>query len=213
MYTVYVYLLDGLADWELGHVSAELSSGRYFRADAPQVALRTVARTRTPVRTMGGLTVVPDGTVADIAVDAGSVLLLPGALAWDGAAHAAVLDAAEALLTAGGTVAAICGATAALADRGLLDARPHTSNGPGYLDWAAPRYRGQAQYIDAPCVADGDLITAGAAGALAWARAVLARLEVLRPDTLAAWEDYFWTGAPEAFFALMGRLTADSAEE
>ena len=30
--TIYIYALDTLADWELGYVTAELNSGRFFRA-------------------------------------------------------------------------------------------------------------------------------------------------------------------------------------
>ena len=29
MFTIYVYVLDTLADWELGHVAAELNSGGF----------------------------------------------------------------------------------------------------------------------------------------------------------------------------------------
>ena len=36
MMTVYVYVMDTLADWELGHVTAELHSGRFFKADPSQ---------------------------------------------------------------------------------------------------------------------------------------------------------------------------------
>ena len=39
MYTIYVYVLDTLADWELGHVASELNSGRFFKKDAPRVTL------------------------------------------------------------------------------------------------------------------------------------------------------------------------------
>lgn len=35
MFTVYIYVLDTLADWELGYVTAELNSGRFFKKDAP----------------------------------------------------------------------------------------------------------------------------------------------------------------------------------
>ncbi len=31
MYTIYVYVLDTLADWEIGYVTAELHSGRFFK--------------------------------------------------------------------------------------------------------------------------------------------------------------------------------------
>ena len=31
MITIYVYTHDTMADWEIGHVTAELHSGRFFR--------------------------------------------------------------------------------------------------------------------------------------------------------------------------------------
>ena len=31
MFTIYVYVLDTLADWELGHVTSELHSGRFSK--------------------------------------------------------------------------------------------------------------------------------------------------------------------------------------
>ena len=41
MITIYVYTHDTMADWEIGHVTAELHSGRFFRQDAPEVSVRT----------------------------------------------------------------------------------------------------------------------------------------------------------------------------
>lgn len=208
MYTIYVYLLDTMADWELGHITAELHSRRFFQKDAPELVLKTVSDSKSPVRTMGGLTVTPDCPVEEIAVDETGVLLLPGANTWGDPRHGAVLQTAGRLLADGGTVAAICGATVALAGAGLLDRRAHTSNGPGFLDMMAPGYQGRAHYVDQPAVADGNLITAGSTGGLPFAREVLARLGVFAPDTLEAWYAYFSTGRPEAFYALMASLPA-----
>lgn len=101
---------------------------------------------------------------------------------------------------------AICGATAALAGAGLLDNRPHTSNGPGFLEMFSPGYKGQDFYIDKPSVADNNLITAGSAGALLWAKQIIGHLNVFQPDTLESWYAYFTTGKPEHFFALMQTL-------
>ncbi|MBD5447223.1 MAG: glutamine amidotransferase, partial [Treponema sp.] len=119
MISIYVYVLDTMADWEIGYVTAELHSRRFFKADAPEVTVRTAGVSKEPVRTMGGLTVVPDCTVGDIAADKSSVLLLPGANTWDDPKHGAVVKKAAELLAAGGTVCAICGATVALARAGL----------------------------------------------------------------------------------------------
>ena len=203
MFTVYVYVMDTLADWELGHVTAELHSGRFFKADAPEVRTKTVGRTMESIRTMGGLTVLPDCTVDDIAVDAQSVLLLPGGNTWDRPEQGAIIRKAEELLSVGATVCAICGATVALAHAGLLNDRPHTSNGEGFLDMMCPSYRGMRYYVATPSVADGNLITASGTGALLWTKQIIERLGVFRPDTLEAWYAYFNTGEARHFFALM----------
>ena len=79
MFTIYVYVLDTLADWELGHVISELNSGRFFKKDAKRISLKTVGFTKEPIHTMGGLTIMPDCLIDDIAVSETSVLLLPGA--------------------------------------------------------------------------------------------------------------------------------------
>ena len=40
MFTIYVYVLETLADWELGYVTSELHSGRFFKKDAECVSLQ-----------------------------------------------------------------------------------------------------------------------------------------------------------------------------
>ena len=207
MFTVYIYVLDTLADWELGYVTAELNSGRFFRKDAPEVSVKTAAISKEPVKTMGGLTIVPDCSISDIAAGEKSVLLLPGANTWSDPKHSAIIEKAGELLSAGAMVCAICGATAALANAGLLDGRPHTSNGAGYLEMVSPAYRGQKFFIDAPSVADHNLITASSTGALLWAKQIIERLDVFQHSTLEAWYAYFSTGEAQHFFALMQTLS------
>ena len=208
MFTVYVYALDTLADWELGYVIAELNSGRFFKKDAPGVSVKTVSISKEPVKTMGGLTIIPDCVINDIAVNVESVLLLPGANTWDNPNHGAIIEKASELLSAGAMVCAICGATAALANAGLLDQKLHTRNGVGYLDMVSPSYKGQGFYVDKPSVADHNLITANSTGALLWTKQIIERLRVFQPDTLDAWYAYFSTGEAQHFFALMQTLPA-----
>lgn len=211
MITIYVYVLDTLADWELGHATAELNSGRFFKKDAPQVVLKTVSDSKEAIHTMGGLTVVPDCLIDDMVVSETSVLLLPGANTWSEPRHGAILEKAREFLDLGAMVCAICGATTALAGLGLLDRRPHTSNGPGFLDMMVPGYQGQGFYIDQPSVADGNLITAGTTGGLLWAKQILAHLGVFQEDTLEAWYQYFSTGKAEYFYALMQTLPSSNS--
>jgi len=206
MFTVYIYVLDTLADWELGYVTAELNSGRFFKKDAPEVSVKTVAISTEPVKTMGCLTIVPDCTIREIAVSEKSVLLLPGANTWDNPRHSVMMKKAGELLSAGALVCAICGATMALASAGLLDRRPHTSNGAGYLEMVSPSYKGQNFFVDAPSVADRNLITASSTGGLLWAKQIIERLDVFQHNTLEAWYAYFSTGEAQHFFTLMQTL-------
>lgn len=207
MMTIYVYVLDTLADWELGHVTSELNSGRFFKEGAA-VSLKTVSHSKEAIQSMGGMTIVPDCLIDDIHVNENSVLLLPGANTWHEPEHIAILEKASELLAIGATVGAICGATAALANFGLLNDRPHTSNGPGFLEMVSPSYQGQEHYVDESSVAETNLITASSTGALLWTKQIIERLDVFQSNTLDAWYDYFNTGRPEYFYALMESLPA-----
>ncbi|WP_099204548.1 type 1 glutamine amidotransferase family protein [Scatolibacter rhodanostii] len=206
MSTIYVYVLDTLADWELGDVTAELNSGRFFKKGAPLVSLKTVSYSKEPIHTMGGLKIVPDCLIDDIVVSDTSVLLLPGADTWNNPKHSTITKKASELLSLDGTVCAICGATAALANYGLLNNRSHTSNGQGFLEMVSQSYKGQSFYIDKPSVADNNLITAGSTGALLWSKQIIEHLGVFESTTLESWYEYFSTGKPEHFFALMQSL-------
>ncbi len=207
---IYVYILDTLADWELGYVTSELNSGRFFKKDAPQISLKTVSDSKESIYTMGGMTVLPDCLIEDIVVAETSVLLLPGASTWNDPKHGAIIQKAREFLSAGAMVGAICGATAALASLGLLDNRPHTSNGPGFLGMVAPGYKGQSFYIDQAAVADHNLITAGSTGALLWTKQIIEHLGVFGSNTLESWYEYFSTGEPKHFFALMQTLPSNN---
>ena len=206
MFTVYVYVLDTLADWELGYVTSELNSGRFFKKGAQRVEIKTVSYSKELISTMGGLTIVPDCLIDDIVVSETSMLLLPGADTWNDPKHGAIIEKASDFLSIGATVCAICGATAALANFGLLDKRPHTSNGPGFLEMVSPGYKGQGFYIEKPSIADDNLITASSTGALLWAKQIIEYLGVFQSNTLESWYEYFSTGEPRHFFALMQTL-------
>jgi putative intracellular protease/amidase len=196
--TAYVAVYDTLADWEVGHLLAELRTGRFTGSP---FAVVTVAESAEPITTMGGLRVLPDALVGDVEPAAGDLLVLPGADMWDAGAGAAFAAAARRFLDAGAPVAAICGATAGLARAGLLDDRAHTSAAPEYL--AATGYAGGNRYVDAPAVVDGDLITAGPQSPVQFACATLGRLGLASDDTLEAYEGVFHRGDASAFPALM----------
>lgn len=203
MNTIYIYVLDTLADWELGYIIAELNSARFFKKDAPLITIKTVSYSKNSIITMGGVRIIPDCLVQDIEINDNTVLLLPGADTWAKDQHRAIIEKARILLSIGGVVGAICGATLALASFGLLDNRLHTSNDLTFLEMFSPSYNGKNYYRNENSVSNNNLITAGSSGALMWTKQILEKLEVFKGETLDFWYDYFKTGDSKFFFNLM----------
>jgi putative intracellular protease/amidase len=196
--TAHLAIYDGLADPEVGHLLAELHTGR-FTCVAFDVV--TVAEEREPITTMGGMRLIPDILLADLDPADSDLLVLPGSEMWDASSGEAFAATAKRFLDDGVPVAAICGATAGLARAGLLDDRKHTSAAPEYL--AATDYAGGDHYVDARAVVDGDLITAGPQSPVQFARATLEHLGLASTATLEAYEGVFHRADPAAFPALM----------
>ena len=196
--TAHVAVYDSLADWEAGHLLAELRSGRFT---GTRFDVITVAESPEPITTMGGVRVVPDMLLADLDPADSDLLILPGADIWDEDGGEAFAAAAARFLDAGVPVAAICGATAGLARAGLLDERDHTSAAAEYL--LATGYAGAVRYVDERAVVDGDLITAGPQSPVQFARATLARLGLASDRTLEAYEAVFHRGDPAGYPVLM----------
>lgn len=203
MTSAHLYVLDTMADWEVGHLTAELNTGRFFAEPGTALPVRTVGATRAPIRTMGGLTITPDLALEELAPEESAVLILPGSEIWDTTEHAPAITTAAEFLAADVPVAAICGATIALAAAGLLNNRPHTSNDVSVLTELVPGYTGAAHYRPTPTVTDGNLITASGVAPVAFAHAVLTHLAVMTPTALTAWHGLFTDHNPEHFHALM----------
>lgn len=204
---VHVLVLDTLADWEPGLAIAHLN------APAPGVPskyrVRSVGLTRDAVVTKGGLRILPELTVEELAPANSALLILPGADIWLDSRTDAALKTASAFVEAGVPVAAICGATAGLARAGVLDDRRHTSNAPEFL--AATGYRGASHYVNAPVVEDGGVITAPATASLDFARHILAKLQVFSAAALDAWYALYSTGKSEHYFAFVEALKRQAA--
>jgi putative intracellular protease/amidase len=207
--TVHLFVLDTMSDWEPGYAVAGINQP-VFQQNPGRYTVRTVGPTRDPVRTMGGITIVPDMALEALRPEDSALLILPGAATWDEGAHAEAVDKARAFLAASVPVAAICGATGGLARGGLLDARPHTSNAREYLGWQQG-YAGAAHYVDAPAHRDGDLITASGTAPIDFARAIFERLELYAPHVLDAWYALYKHNDAAAFYTLAALEAGEGA--
>ncbi|MEU3017877.1 MULTISPECIES: DJ-1/PfpI family protein [unclassified Nocardiopsis] len=184
--SLHLAVYDRMVDWHYGHAVAQVREGigPHRTGSLPVV---TVGLTGTPITTAGGLTVLPDLTLAQLKPSASAMFLLPGSSDWDTEPEllAPMASASGILLDTGVPVAAIGGAVAGLAREGLLDQRDHTGSAPDYL--LGTGYAGAHRYRDELALTDGDLVTAGESAPVEFARAVLARLDLLSPRALDAW--------------------------
>lgn len=184
---VYLLAVEGFADWEPAHALAELRRQGGYRVE-------TIGLTRDPVVSMGGVHVLPTRAIADVDPDDVEVLILPGGDRWESLPIEPAIEALVRALDERGTViAAICGATLAIARLGLLRDRLHTSNGLDYLRSHVAGYAEAANYVDAPAVRDRGLLTASGLGDVEFARELFDELGVLSPDDRTVWAQIFRT--------------------
>jgi putative intracellular protease/amidase len=206
--TIFLYVTDTLADWEIAFLTAELYSKRFFADKKTDCKIVKTGITDKPVTTMGGMKIIPDRTVDDSVLKDDDILVLPGADTWLSPLHDRILEIAVKRIQEGLPVAAICGATAGLARTGVLNSRKHTSNDVLFLKQVVPSYTGERLYVQAPAVSERNLVTASGQAPIQFAYEILKLLNVFRPDTLEAWKNLYLTNKPEYFYGLMQSLTA-----
>ncbi len=205
--TIYLYVLPAMADWEPGQAVAELRSGRFFTV-ADRFQIKTVALTKEPVTTMGGVTIMPDCSIDEVVSDDAALLILPGSDDWQQPQHEAALKLAQRFLSANVRVAAICGAVEAMAKAGMLDRAKHTATSLDYLKMSFPTYHGEAHFQHELACADGHLITAGSTAPVEFAKAILAALQVMSPEALEHWYGFYGQHDEASLMKLFGVLQA-----
>jgi putative intracellular protease/amidase len=152
--TIGFVFVDKFADWEFGLLSG--SAVDWFSA-------RTVALSPStgPVKSIGGLRLVPDrGVAPEENADLDAVAVI-GAETWPSEDAPDIAPLLSATLARGGIVGGICGGTLALARAGLFEGRKHTSNGAGWIQSKISDYSGSSLYQDVPhAVRDAHIVSA-----------------------------------------------------
>lgn len=204
----YLYVFNTMSDWEYGYLIAELNSGRYFKKDLAPLKVITVGANNEVITTMGGLSIQPDISIDEYTLESKDLLILPGGTTWREEIHQPILKGIGEALKLGTIVAAICGATEALANMGYLDSRQHTSNDLEYIKMVCPNYKGEKFYEMGPAISAENLITASGVAPLEFTMEVLKKLDVFAPDTLHSWYNLNKTQKPEYFFQLMNSINS-----
>jgi putative intracellular protease/amidase len=188
-----VYIFDGFADHEIALVMSWLNSCSDF-------AIETFSANGQVVTSMSGLKVCPHTSLKKMDPDFFDLLLLPGGEQWEKGDN---LDIFPLIRDTIGKrpVAAICGATLALADLGLLDDISHTSNFPGYIQRFCPDYTGSGLYQEDSCVNTGAVITANGVAIVDLAYEILKTFGIFKEEQARNWKELYRSGGQvQSFF-------------
>lgn len=203
--TVYLYLLNSFAEWEICFLTQAFSIQEMLGKEKIKFEIKTVSTSRNQIKSIGGLTVIPDCTLEELDENKAAALLLAGSTEWNNDNNKDILQQTVTFLNHGILVGAICGATLALADLKILNTFRHTSNSPDYLSYFSTQYTGQDLYCDSPACIDHNLVTASSAGSLLWTKYILDYLQVFPEKFNQSWYNYFTTGNPQYFNELISQ--------
>ena len=170
---ILLVLKEEFADWEAAYLSSvvmNLGKGNYV--------VETVSLNKEPVRSIGGLRVVPDYAVDEVP-EAYEALILIGGTGWRnpdaGKIAPLVLECVEKDRVLGG----ICDAAAFLGTLGVLNTVKHTCNDLKDMEaWAKDAYTGSLLHQKKQAVRDKKIVTANGTAALEFAREVLFALDI-----------------------------------
>ena len=200
---VFVYILDTLADWEIGYLMPEINSGKYLKKNIEKPKIIKVGKNLNPIKTMGGIKITPDVDVKNISIKKGDLLILPGADTWLNENNDEILNFVKENIDKDIVISAICGATFALANYGLLNEIKHTSNDLGYLKMVCPNYKGEQYYCNQPVVVENNVITAAGIAPLEFTYEVIKKMNIMEKNTVEAWYNLNKTMESKYFFELM----------
>lgn len=186
MTNVVFVLIEGFADWERAPVAALLAGF--------DVEIAHASPGGAPVTSIGRLAATPTLRLEDVAPDRFDAVVVIGSEGWQQAeTRAAVVPLVAAAHRAGRVVAGICGATLVLAEAGLFDGRPHTSNGRAFLEAHLRDHSAGDAYVEGSrAVASDRVVTASGLAPVSFAAEVARLLVPERAEEI------------EGFAAMMG---------
>jgi putative intracellular protease/amidase len=188
--TCYLFIFDGFADYETSLAATGIRNSNEYQ-------LKTIGVRKDPVRSMSGMTVVPDldfmpdTDLEDIDRENTGMLILPGGTAWEQGRNELITPLVAHCLLHGIPVAGICGATIFLAELGLLNRAVHTSNHIDWLSAMSKVYRGHSLYRSTPSVRSEHIITANGTASVEFAQDIFETLGIVDDVNVSNWFQYF----------------------
>lgn len=201
----YIYILNGLSDWEIPYITTELTSKRYLSKNK-NINIKFISKNLSPIKTMGGLVIEPELSISDIEFMTDDLLILPGSDKWGEQNDDILINKIRNFEKINFSIAAICGATIFLSELGILDNINHTSNDLNYLKMISPNYKGEKQYLNKNVVVTNKIITSTGIAPLEFSYEVFKKLEIMKEETLESWYNLYKYKDPIYFPQLMNSL-------
>jgi len=189
---VLFVVLEQFADYEYPFLATALQEGILDKTSPYEV--KTLSVSKSPVKSIGGFTILPDYSVEDCPTDYAGLILI-GGKSWRMEEAKGIAPLLKQAFSSGKTVAAICDATVFLGMNGLLNSKKHTSNTlESLIEGAQENYAGQANYMNQQAVRDGNLITANGTAYLEFAKEILTALGAYPADYIEKNYQFFKLG-------------------
>ena len=219
MKEILYLLLDNYAEHEMAFLAESVNADEQGLRKEPKYTNKIVAPTMEPVRSIGGMRVLPDYTFATMPNDYAALVLI-GGYGWLTADADQILPCVKDALAQGKVVGAICNAASWMAKQGLLNNVKHTGNGLEQLKlWGGESYTNAAGYVNEQAVSDGNIVTANGSGQLEFTYELLKLLENDTPETTERYYLFNKLGFVKLFlpqprfaFNTIGIFTTDNAK-
>ena len=204
MKVIAIYATETMSDWEYAYLTTQVAEAEAQVPDRFKVLF--VGESLEPVRSKGGIEIVPGLTLQDIQNRTDiAAFVVPGADTYfDG--HEQLLETIKVLKKNEVLLAAICGGTVAFARAGVLDHCKHTSNAHGFL--ASVSYANTQGCKEDDAVFDGGVITASGLAPVPFTAAVLRAAGVYPDDVVDAWIQLHEQRTEAAFVEHMNKVQA-----
>ena len=184
---VFVFLFNGFADWEIAYSIPEINKNEEFE-------LIYFSKDGEPISSMGGLQILPNISLPDVATEEIDMLILPGGVAWEKRENKELEKLTTDVFEGRKPIAAICAATTYLGQLGLLNDVKHTSNDLNYLKAIAPEYRGEENYQNLLAVTDENIITANGIAPIEFTKEIFSKLKLYNSADMEKWFQLFKNG-------------------
>ena len=199
----YLLVFDGLADWEPAHALCEINKSEKFDVVG-------VGFSGEPIRTMGGLKLIPEITIGDVNPAGAGIFIMPGGEMWEQKSDENLIRLLHQLHEESVPIGAICGATLEIARAGLTRNLRHTSNAKEYLKGMVPDYIDEEFYVNELAVADKNVITASGLGSVEFGREVIRQLSIYNEADTQVWFEMFKHGVLPASEAVEQHVAGDA---